>query len=344
MRRRESSVEDIRSDIGRLWESVLGIAPESTDTFLDLGGGSLAAEEVIALSRTQLLVTLTAADFVGEPTLEQQARRLERRYREGFSTQNTSIQELRAGRGPSVFCLAGAGATVTWYLPLVPALDSPETVELAIYGLQAHGLQSRALPSWSVRRAARRHRRDIQSVQPQGPYVLVGHSYGGTVILEVAEQLRRAGQEVAAVVVLDTLIDAELALRNWSAEQEGFAEEVPASVLPRPLRLALDATRAATAGMIRRPPAGQRALFWSLGMRAQRKHQVGACTNTTVLLTDDARSQAPLWQQRLGAGSTIASVAGGHLTMIGEPEVHRATRVAIETGLAQISHRDAEAG
>jgi thioesterase domain-containing protein len=44
----------------------------------------------------------------------------------------------------------------------------------------------------------------MQAVQPQGPYFLGGHSYGGNVAFEMAQQLRNQGQEVALLAIVDS--------------------------------------------------------------------------------------------------------------------------------------------
>ena len=41
-------------------------------------------------------------------------------------------------------------------------------------------------------------------MQPQGPYFLAGHSFGGKVAYEMAQQLLRQGQVIALVAILDT--------------------------------------------------------------------------------------------------------------------------------------------
>jgi thioesterase domain-containing protein len=43
----------------------------------------------------------------------------------------------------------------------------------------------------------------IQSIQPQGPYYLGGHSFGGWVAFEMAQQLQKQGQTVGLVAILD---------------------------------------------------------------------------------------------------------------------------------------------
>ena len=42
----------------------------------------------------------------------------------------------------------------------------------------------------------------MRSIEPKGPYYLGGYCFGGTVAFEMAQQLRREGQEVALLVLL----------------------------------------------------------------------------------------------------------------------------------------------
>jgi thioesterase domain-containing protein len=45
----------------------------------------------------------------------------------------------------------------------------------------------------------------IQTVQPFGPYLLGGHSFGGVVAFEIATQLQKQGHEVALVAIIDAV-------------------------------------------------------------------------------------------------------------------------------------------
>lgn len=327
-----------RDELAAVWSEVLAVHPEPEDTFTDLGGSSLEVEEVVARSRITMVAPLEAADFRGDPTLDEQVDRVLERHRGGFRARGASTQRLRPGGSPAVFCFAGAGATVAWFLPLLAGLGGAGTGALAVYGLQAHGLQGRARASWGVRGAARRHLRAITAAQSGGPYLLVGHSFGGIVALEVAALLRARGQRVGAVVLLDTVVDADVALRMWSPGQEGFsAGERAARTAPRPLRLAADVLRAAGAGLIRYDPARQKRVFWELGMRAQRRYRIRDCAAVTVLLTEDAPGQAKLWRGLGVPEDRIRHVPGGHLSMVGEAAVHAQVE-AILTAAAARSH------
>jgi thioesterase domain-containing protein len=72
------------------------------------------------------------------------------------------------------------------------------------YGLQAVGLDGRSEPLQTVEAMAELYVRAIRTVQPHGPYWLGGHSLGGQIAYAMAQQLRRAGEEVALVAVMDT--------------------------------------------------------------------------------------------------------------------------------------------
>ncbi|WP_446223086.1 alpha/beta fold hydrolase [Nocardia sp. IBHARD005] len=322
----------VRAELARVWSQALGVEPGPADTFGTLGGSSLAVEEVIVGSRTTLVLPLTVADFHDDPTLDEQAARLLRRHRGGFGAGDSSCQQLRPGATPALFCFAGAGASAAWFLPLVSALSSPATGKLAVYGVQAHGLQSRSPASWTVRGAARRHARALAAAQPHGPYLLVGHSFGGMVALETARLLRVRGHQVAQVILLDTVVDADAALGQWSDKQEGFTGTAATCSRPaRPVRLAADLALAAGAGMVRYDLARQKRVFWELGMRAQRRYRVRAddCAEVTVLLTVDAPGQAERWRELGVSAGRVHAVPGGHLSMVTEPAVHAVVETTV---------------
>ena len=56
---------------------------------------------------------------------------------------------------------------------------------------------------WKHRRYGRVLSRAIGKLQPRGPYVLVGYSLGGLVVLEMAQRLSANGEKVALLAMLD---------------------------------------------------------------------------------------------------------------------------------------------
>ena len=53
----------------------------------------------------------------------------------------------------------------------------------------------------NIAQLARQNASDIVKVQPEGPYLLGGHSYGGAVAMEVAMVLESWGHDIGAVLV-----------------------------------------------------------------------------------------------------------------------------------------------
>src|SRR5882757_6943365 len=47
----------------------------------------------------------------------------------------------------------------------------------------------------------------IRTLQPRGPYHIVGYSFGGLVAIEVARLLQESGEEIALLGLIDTLFD-----------------------------------------------------------------------------------------------------------------------------------------
>jgi len=90
----------------------------------------------------------------------------------------------------------------TWFYDLARRLGADQPS----YGLQALGLDGQAEPHKRLEEMAAYYIAEIKSVQPEGPYYLGGHSFGGLVAFEMAQQLQRAGDEIGLLAVLDTSV------------------------------------------------------------------------------------------------------------------------------------------
>ncbi len=110
-----------------------------------------------------------------------------------------AIQSGQAGHAP-LFCVPGAGDSVTGFIGLAEALGT----DWPVYGLQARGLSGNAVPHSSVEAAAECHVRAIQTMHPDGPLHLVGHSFGGWVAHAMATRLQVLGREVLSLTLIDS--------------------------------------------------------------------------------------------------------------------------------------------
>jgi thioesterase domain-containing protein/acyl carrier protein len=99
-----------------------------------------------------------------------------------------------------LFCVPGAGASVTAFCGLAEVLETTQPV----YGLQPRGLETALVPHMDVPAAARSYLRALRAMWPHGPYQLLGHSFGGWIAFEMARQLVATGDSVSALIVLDS--------------------------------------------------------------------------------------------------------------------------------------------
>jgi len=104
------------------------------------------------------------------------------------------------GDRPPFFCIHGRGGNVLNYMAFVPHLGEDQP----LYGLQCRGLDGEENPFADLTTMARHYIEEIQSIQPHGPYYLGGGSMGGTVALEMAQQLNAQGEDVGLVAMFDS--------------------------------------------------------------------------------------------------------------------------------------------
>ncbi|MFJ4142721.1 amino acid adenylation domain-containing protein, partial [Pseudomonas sp. NPDC089734] len=110
-----------------------------------------------------------------------------------------AIQSGQGGQTP-LFCVPGAGDSVTSFIGLVEALGP----DWPVYGLQPRGLDGRTVPHSRVETAADCYVREIEDFYPQGPLHLVGHSFGGWTAHAMAIRLQARGREVASLTLIDS--------------------------------------------------------------------------------------------------------------------------------------------
>lgn len=98
---------------------------------------------------------------------------------------------------------SGAGADMAELAPLVDCLAGTRE----IVGVQPFTPGPDGLPPATVEAMAIQAAAAIRARQPQGPYDLVGYSFGGLVAMETAHLLREAGQSVGLIGLIDALYD-----------------------------------------------------------------------------------------------------------------------------------------
>ncbi len=99
-----------------------------------------------------------------------------------------------------IFCIPGAGASVTSFVEFVNVLDG----KWPIYGLQPRGIDIAEQPHKSVEDAALYNLHALVRFNLTRPIHLIGHSYGGLVAFDMALRLHEQGRRVASLTLIDT--------------------------------------------------------------------------------------------------------------------------------------------
>ena len=213
----------IEETLAGFWRDLLGVAQVGAeDSFFDLGGHSLIAVRLFAMIKKTWAVEFPISVLFEAPTIRKIAGLV---AAQGISAEAggdavkrpesarrfTHLVPMHQGEGgpkTPFFLVAGMFGNVLNLRHLAHLLghDRP------FYGMQAKGLFGEDDPHRSVKEAARDYIAEIRQVQAHGPYMLGGFSGGGITAYEIAQQLTAEGEEVAALVMLDTPLPQRRAL------------------------------------------------------------------------------------------------------------------------------------
>jgi thioesterase domain-containing protein/acyl carrier protein len=115
------------------------------------------------------------------------------------STGSSPVVELQSGAfNRPFFCVHSAEGGAVQFAQLAICLGPDQP----FYGIQ--GLNP-AAPYIEIEERAARYNQALRRIQPDGPYLLGGWSYGGLVAFEMANQLSRNGHEVALLALMDPM-------------------------------------------------------------------------------------------------------------------------------------------
>ena len=189
----------LERSLADIWAKVLKVERVGIhDDFFDLGGHSLLAVRVIAEFEKLSNKRLPLALLLQAPTIGGLAKLL------GDESQEPSWSSLVAinanGSKPPLFLVHGAEGNVMLYKPLARYLGPDQR----LYGLQSQGLKGDGLVHTTIEEMASHYIKEVRTVQPHGPYCLGGYCLGGTIALEMAQQLTAQGERVPLVAMIDT--------------------------------------------------------------------------------------------------------------------------------------------
>ncbi|WP_254173999.1 amino acid adenylation domain-containing protein [Planktothrix pseudagardhii] len=207
--------DTVEQQLQQIWSEVLKLPTVGMkDNFFTFGGHSLLAVLLMAQISRHFGKNLPIATLFSSPTIEQLASCLRS---ETHSLPWSPLVAIQSGTEKRpFFFVPGVGGNVIYLYELARHLGS----EQPFYGLQARGLDGESEPFTQLEEIATYYIEAIQTVQPSGPYLLGGHSFGGVVAFEMATQLLKQGHEVALLAIIDVVAPIVANKPNYSDEDE----------------------------------------------------------------------------------------------------------------------------
>ena len=200
---------------------------------------------------------------------------------ESAGSQFVPFVRLTAGsEPPPIFIAHGLSGDVQ-----VRALAKAIQTSHPVYGIQARGIDGAEEPFDRIEDMASFYLEALEQMESQGPYILIGYSFGGLVALEMAQRLSKTGS-VAMLVLLDAYPHPRY--------------------LTRSQRVRLFATRVKShLGRMRHMPLSSSAAFVIRGIQ-RRLRLTGAVRESESSLEAGSSSSGEIGVRRVNAVSYLA--------------------------------------
>ncbi|SIT52022.1 Acetoacetyl-CoA synthetase [Paraburkholderia piptadeniae] len=326
--------ETLEVCLTRVWERLFGFAPISCgDNFFDLGGDSLLGTALAAEVSHATGHKMTLAMLLAAPTIAELAARIQGATGDAPSR---ILLPIRDGTGVPIFWVHSLAGTVIECRRVINAMKTARP----IYGLHAKGLDGDEEPLDCVRKMAECYIRELRSIQPHGPYTLIGYSFGGLVAYEMARQLHRSGEPIGLLCLLDTHVhdrclpwqdrlqyQTRYAARQWRMFREVSPAQRSRFIL-RKLAGAADKIRLRL-GRAAHQPMPEHAHMPVALMRMREAMRVAMTTYRlprydggpvnfvrSALTVGDLCDPLPAWRRVARGGFEIWKAGGSHVEMI----------------------------
>lgn len=210
--------------LAEIWQEVLGVKRVGeTDNFFELGGDSLLSLKV--LSRVRALksakLDFKLRDLMQKPTIAGLLG-----LGESSDASLDGVVKLNGenqGQSP-LFCVHAGMGTLYDYQPLARRLQGA----CSVYGLSCRMLTDPQHCDTSLEAMAHDYATTIRSLQPHGPYRILGWSLGGTLASMIASRLEKQGQEVSLLALVDPYIPGSdhKSVDVWQKDFVNFASVI----------------------------------------------------------------------------------------------------------------------
>ena len=329
----------VEQHLVKIWQQALGVEfiGIHDDFFSDLSGDSLAAVQIAVgidkvfqhelsldalyehrtIAQLALIIPATHDRLLGRWHLWELSRRIglksfwnffarpkTRRPNNSKSTPAKPALSLNPdGTRLPLFAICGLFGHAL-RLMFVGRMLSPEQ---PFYGLQPPNMDWCSVKCTTLGEMAKHYLQIIRTIQPHGPYQLLGTSFGGIMVFEIALQLQKCGEKVVLLAMVDT--DPPTCMINGSMDRRRRREGI--ENIPTTNRVVSAGERVATSH-------DQALNLYTLREQIEGPIVYFKCEEISNPLQRDRRH---LWSNFSKHGLQVVSVAGPHGSFHREPQL-----------------------
>ena len=325
---------NLQWQLSKIWEYAFDMRPIGVkDNFFELGGDSLIAMRITREIKKLTHQSLPSLVLFNAPTVEQLAELLKNKHLLEAAMQKTVVPIQALGQQPPFFLLPALGGH---HLLHFASITRHWSVEQPLYALPFNLEQQ---IETDIEEIAATKIKQIQAIQPTGPYFLGGYCAGAVIAYEMAQQLRAQKQEVAFLALIasdgpDALPSFEKSsAKEFQLYKEEKQDEEVSSLRERMQDLWQEQVwgNVWRVGYKLHQAAGRPLPHFlrdisQLNHELLKRYQPQPYTEPVTLfqpsqrLTDDSHTQATSWQA-FGQNVTTQSIPGDAMTIWQEPNI-----------------------
>jgi thioesterase domain-containing protein/acyl carrier protein len=283
------------------WSEVLEHSDfDLSDDFFDVGGDSLQAMTMLTAIEVKTGVRVPMESLILDgATVVSLSQIIDGDT--GKDAISKSVVTIKRGSDlPPLFATHVAGGHLSDYLQL---------------GLHPRGMDSSEPADSSIRKMAEHCVAAVTAQQPDGPYRLIGFSFGARLAYELAQVLSEQGRQVSHLIMLDPVLPGGDKLRHVKAVYRGWRDKSPSVGMHRLVNLV-----PASLGLRAAPNSLDAAHFVAnLAYRAK-PFVAQNSPPKTLMMSRDQNAQATQiareWRQPIGPCFQHDLHPGDHLGMI----------------------------
>lgn len=189
----------VENELQSIFESLIGISPIGIkDNFYDIGGHSLLLMKLSYQISTKFKIDIPIKKLLENPSIEKLAVIIRKHIgNKDLEVNEHSLVPLKTeGTKKPLFLVHPIGGYLFTYASLVRNIEPDQPV----WGFQINN-NNKAV---TLEQMAEEYIRELKQFQTEGPYHLVGFSFGGNLAFEMARQLEENGDEMGLLGLIDT--------------------------------------------------------------------------------------------------------------------------------------------